>query len=170
MAIGTATTVSRLTAEEKAALDALAKKGGLTISRRTQRTGSLYQALDNLSVPREGDPDKACDLVLKGNTVTMSDELAAMFLPPHKPVALIRPAKEASEPLPRIPNRAKAGPMRIPAFARPDPAGATSVQIVEDVPESTQILVGSENEGGEPSAADQESAILDAIDTKVRRE
>ena len=166
----TATAVRSLTAEERKTLAELLKRSGQQATPRiASKVGSTYQALTNLSVPRRGDPDKQCDLVTMGNTVILTDDEAALFLPPNKPVPCIRPVSELNEPLFPVPARVLSGPRRVPADARPDPAGATTVQVVAEVqpPEATPAVLGSENSPGAP--AEPPSIPQDALDIEVRR-
>jgi hypothetical protein len=118
---------------------------------------SLYQALVNLSVPRVGDPGKETDLVETGETVELTDDQAALFLPPKRAEALIRPAKESGQPLPRLHPRLlsavainprtgkRIGMPGPPEGARPDPAGSSSVQVM--IPEANEPQIDSENAG-----------------------
>lgn len=171
MAAGTAEKARPLNAEERRQLTALLERSGQR-SVPAHREGQKYQALMNLSVPRRGDTERQCDLVPVGETVTLTDEEAALFLPPHKPLPMIRPVSDQGEPLHRIPARALAGQLRVPAMARPDPAGSTQVSVIEEpspVPESQQVRVGAENSDGGASIAAQATEILDAMDMRVQR-
>lgn len=171
MAAGTAEKARPLNAEERRQLAALLERSGQR-GVPAHREGQKYQALINLSVPRRGDADRQCDLVPAGETITLTDEEAALFLPPHKQIPMIRPVSEQGEPLQRIPARALAGQLRVPAMARPDPAGSTQVQVMEEqspVPEASQVRVGSENSDGGASLAAQATEILDAMDMRVQR-
>lgn len=152
----TVTKPAGLSAEEMKALNDLAARAGLTLGKPPPRTGSVWQALVNISVPRPGDPDKATDLVMAGNTVTLTDEQAAKFLPPNKQVALIRKKAESGQPLPRITGRHLAGRLNgPPADVRPDPAGSSRVIKTEEavIPEMT-----------EPGPGGEEDKLPDAID------
>jgi hypothetical protein len=109
---------------------------------------SSYQALVNLSHPRRGDPGKETDLIYAGETVDLTDEEAAMYLPPRRDPPLIRPGKESGQPLPRMHPRALSGVAinprtgkRIgspgpPQGARPDPEGSSAVQVL--IPEAAE--------------------------------
>jgi hypothetical protein len=166
MATGTTEKARPLNADERRALaELLARSGQRSVP--AHREGQRYQALMNLSVPRRGDTDKQCDLVPAGETVTLTDDEAELFMPPVKPVAMIRPVSEQGEPFHRIQARQLAGRIRIPAHARPDPEGATSIIETNPVPEATPAVIGSEQD--DPSLAAQASEIVDAMDLKVRR-
>lgn len=116
---------------------------------------SLYQAVVNLSVPRKGDPGKECDLVVAGETVELDDDQADLFRPPKRAIAMIRPAKESGDPLPKIHPRQLYGihinprtgkPLGVPGpgqYARPDPPGSTQV-ITQEPPEASEPQPGSE--------------------------
>ena len=126
---------------------------------------SSFQAITNLSVPRKGDPNKETDLVLEGETVDLDDDVAALFLPPLRVPAVIRAVKESSEPLPRLHPRQLSGVAinqrtgkRIgfpgpPQGARPDPAGSSTVTVLEP-PEAHEPVPGSETTGGQGAPAE----------------
>jgi len=109
---------------------------------------SAYQAIANLSVPRKGDPGRETDLVLAGETVELDDEQAALFLKPKRDPEVIRPAKEAGQPLPRMLPRhlsavainprtgKRVGSPGPPQGARPDPAGSSALQVL--IPEAAE--------------------------------
>jgi hypothetical protein len=115
---------------------------------------SVYQALANLSVPRKGDPGRETDLVLAGETIDLDDDVAALFLRPRRDPEVIRPAKQASEPMPRLLGRHLSGVAinhrtgkRIgfpgpPEGARPDPAGSSALQVL--IPEAAEPQPDSE--------------------------
>lgn len=116
-----------------------------------------YVALANLSVPRPalaGQPDeKQVDLVMAGETVSLTDAQAEKFLhfrvwkgAPERP--LIRLAREqGGAPVPQmLPRNLSGRMMGPPQGARPDPAGS-SVLLEQRVPESQEPQPGSENAG-----------------------
>jgi hypothetical protein len=109
---------------------------------------SLYQAVVNLSHPRTGDPGRETDLIYAGETVDLTDAEAALYLPPRRDPPVIRPAKEASGPLPLLLPRQlsgvainprtgkRVGSPGPPEGARPDPAGSSAVQVL--IPEAAE--------------------------------
>jgi hypothetical protein len=99
--------------------------------------GSNYEALTNLSIPRVTAPgeDKAADVVHRGDTVFLTDEQAARFNDRRRHrVPVIRPAKEQNDPAPDVKARDLFGsrPKAQQFGARPDPAGSTTVRVIED--------------------------------------
>jgi len=116
------------------------------------RIGDPYQALVNLSVPRRGDPEKNTDLVTAGETVYLTKEEAER-INRRQPRPVLRPAKESSEPLPRIHPREMSGRIFAPPppgpesdAARPDPPGSSHlVEREVRIPEAGEPQVGSEN-------------------------
>jgi len=121
-----------------------------------------YQALVNLSQPRK-DNSKETDLIAPGETVDLTDEQAAQWLPPHRAFAMIRKA-EGEQALPAVLPRqmfgiainprtgkllGRPGP---PAEARPDPPGSSTVQV--QIPEAAEPQPGSENEPPPQDAVD----------------
>jgi hypothetical protein len=99
--------------------------------------GSLYVALTNLSVGRTTAPgeEKAADIVRRGETVHLTDEQAARFndRKRHR-VPVIRKASEQGDGDPDIIARDLFGarPQAQQLGARPDPAGASQVRVIED--------------------------------------
>jgi len=130
---------------------------------------SKYQALANLSQPRPGDPNKETDLIEAGETVELTDEQAAKWLPPLRDPPLIRPARESGDPLPGMlpkslfgvainPRTGKRiGRPGPPEGARPDPAGSSQVQVMEPP------------EASEPQPGDESVPADDAVDLPPRR-
>lgn len=124
------------------------------------RPGEPYQALVNLSLPRRGDPQKNTDLVPAGETVNLTKEEAAE-LNRRQPRPVVRPAKEARQPLPRIHPREMSGriyapppPPRGSDQPRPDPPGSSHIVEREvQIPEAGEPQIGSENLS-EPEAID----------------
>lgn len=99
--------------------------------------GQLYEALTNLSVGRTTGPgeEKAADIVRRGETVHLTDEQAARFLDRRRHrVPVIRPASQQNDPAPEILGRDLFGdrPKAQQLGARPDPAGSTTVRVIED--------------------------------------
>ena len=91
---------------------------------------SRWTALTNLSIGRafSKESDKAADIVHKGETVELTEDQAHGFLHRHKK-PVIRPAKDSSEPDPKLTARDLFGTQpRAEQFgARPDPAGSSKV-------------------------------------------
>lgn len=117
--------------------------------------GRLWEALANLSIGRRvvNTADRAgemlADIVHRGETVWLTDEVAHRFLTGHR-VPMIRPASESGTPAPVVTARQAFG--RRPAAAQfdalPDPAGATTVMVndptsPESHPEASDPLPGA---------------------------
>jgi hypothetical protein len=123
-----------------------------------------YQALVNLSHPRKGDSGRETDLIVAGETVDLTDEEAAMYLAPRRDPEVIRPAKEAGTPMPRLLPRslsgvainprtgARIGSPGPPQGARPDPAGSSAVQVL--IPEAAEPQPDDESRPADEDAAD----------------
>lgn len=96
-----------------------------------------WEALTHLSISRTGnDPkgERLSDLVTKGDKVSLTDEQAQGFLTRHRR-AVIRPATDSGEPAPNLTARDLFG-QRPPAEAfgaRPDPPGASTVTVNEEI-------------------------------------
>jgi hypothetical protein len=97
--------------------------------------------LANLSISRgagtrDARGERQADIVHRGETVTLTDEVAQGFLTRHK-VPVIRRKSEGTEPGPRITARQLFGqaPGAAQFGARPDPPGASRITVNEDVPE-----------------------------------
>ena len=92
-----------------------------------------WTALSNLSISRSGDKEKSADIVHKGETVTLTDEVAQGFLHNHRrPV--IRPASDDGDAK-SLTARDLFG-QRPPAEAfgaRPDPPGASTVTVNDEI-------------------------------------
>jgi hypothetical protein len=126
---------------------------------------SAYQAIVNLSVPRIGDPNRETDLVMAGETIDLTDDMAANFLPPLKAFPMIRSVKDSGEPLPAIHPKQLSGisinrrtGKRIglpgpPEGARPDPPGSSTITMVEP-PEANEPQPGTEDSPPEQDAVD----------------
>lgn len=112
-----------------------------------------YQALTALSVPFPGvNKDKQTVLVQAGEEIELTEEQARHFM--SLPTPAIRPAKDASEPMPRLTGRHLSGHIRRPPppapgsdGARPDPAGSSKIMVYRDpdIPEGNEPQPGSEN-------------------------
>jgi hypothetical protein len=97
-----------------------------------------WTALSNLSISRSGPgtdkAEKAADIVHKGETVTLTEEVAQGFLHNHRrPV--IRPFDEKNDKDPNLTARDLFG-QRPPAEAfgaRPDPPGASTVTVNDEI-------------------------------------
>jgi hypothetical protein len=125
---------------------------------------AVYQAIVNLSHPRRGDPGKETDLIGAGETVDLTDEEAAMYLPPRRNPPVIRPAKDATGPMVRLLPRQLSGVAinlrtgkRIgvpgpPADARPDPEGSSAVQVL--IPEAAEPQPDDETRPADTDAVD----------------
>jgi hypothetical protein len=102
-------------------------------------TTRLWLALANLSISRPATDkggEKMADIVHRGETVALTDEQAHGFLTRHRrPV--IRPANDQNDPAPAIRAKDLFGERpRAEAFgARPDPPGASTVTVNEDIPD-----------------------------------
>lgn len=142
-------------AEQIKLIELLTRAGGVSMvaAKMTarQKVGSKWQAVVNLSVPR---PDGQTDLVMRGNTVTLTEDEAELFLPPHKAFPMIRPVAEQHQQLPFLHPRLHWGAARgIPGpmsqggppeqgGARVDPPGSTKVMV--QIPEANEPMAGSE--------------------------
>jgi hypothetical protein len=125
---------------------------------------SSYQALVNLSHPRKGDPGRETDLIAAGETVELTDDEAALYLPPRREPPVIRPAKESGTPMPRLLPRSLSGVAinprtgkRIgspgpPQGARPDPPDSSAVQVL--VPEAAEPQPDDESRPPDEDAVD----------------
>jgi hypothetical protein len=103
----------------------------------TKPKSRLWVALTHLSIGRPATDkggEKMADIVMKGETVTLTDEQADGFLHRHR-VPVIRPAKDQGDPAPAIRARDLFGERpRAEAFgARPDPPGASQVTVNPEV-------------------------------------
>jgi hypothetical protein len=168
-----------LTDEEKRVLRELMSRENAWATPAT-RIGEPYEALVNLSVPRRGDKDRQCDLVMTGETVYLTEEEARQFnRRGHRDGRQVDVVRKLSgpdgsrEPLPRVLPRHVSGRLFRPAvpppgteLPRPDPEGSSRVQVIEDgnAPETTGAM------SPEPSEmADQlRDAVPDAVDLPPR--
>jgi hypothetical protein len=127
-----------------------------------------YQALVHVSVPQRdpvtGKPTGQSDLIAPGEIVELTEQEARHLMDTsprsgHR-VALVRPAKDAKEPLLRVhPAHASGMQMGPPAEARPDPAGSSRIQVMQDAtsqPEANEPAPGSEGQ--------LPSDLVDALD------
>jgi hypothetical protein len=123
----------------------------------TETLAGRYEALTNLTIGRgASDKEKAADIILRGETVTLTDEQAERFLHGH-PVPVVRRAGESGA-LPQITARALFRPQPGPNQfgARPDPAGASRVSV---------NAADSSDPANHP-----EAQVIDVIDPDVNRE
>lgn len=146
------------------------------------RIGEPYEALANLSVPRRGDTDRQSDLVLRGETVYLTEEEARKFnrRDPGRDGRVTQVVRKLSgpdgsrEPAPRLLPRHLSGrlfrPMTPPPgsdMERPDPPGSSEISVLEDgrAPET------SGSTAPEPSEMDAHltAPAPDAIDLPPRR-
>ena len=105
-----------------------------------------WQALMNISLPRKGDVDKQTDLITVGDTFEADESRVARLLNPEFGPPRIRKIEERNEPMPLILPRSVSNRMQgAPAGARPDPAGSSSVQVLEKIPELTEPQPDSEH-------------------------
>ena len=113
------------------------------------RVGEPYVALVNLSVPRRGDVERQCDLVMAGDTLYLTEEEARQFnRHGHADGRQVEVVRKLSGPdgsraeLPVIPPRAVSGRIFRPTAPpppgsvapRPDPEGSSRVQYFDDAP------------------------------------
>jgi hypothetical protein len=128
--------------------------------------GSKYIALTNLSRPRKNrKPDDPNDLVPAGETVVMTAEEAAMYLPPNKPVPMVAKIGDSAGAALLLP-RQMSGRMRQPPSNPPkgydgprrDPAGSTHILVMEEATDGADHLPE-----GEHAAAFTEG-VVDALD------
>lgn len=153
---------SPLSPDERVTLDKLLARASAAQTPAT-RVGEPYEALINLSVPRRGDKDRACDLVTAGETVYLTEEEARAF-ERHghrdgRQVPVIRKLSGpdgSREPLPRLLPRHVSGRLFRPPppppgsdAARPDPEGSSSIQYYDG---------GAPETSGAASATAQELA------------
>lgn len=154
---------------------------------RVSEGKSQYQTLTNCSVPQY-DPDTGkrtgqTDLVGPGEIVWLT-EAEAQHLMSTNPrsghrAPLIRPASEKNLPLPRVhPAHASGLSLGPPVLARPDPAGSSSIQVQQEVPQASQELVAGMKsvldnpEANEPEAGSESqlpSDLIDALDITPAR-
>lgn len=105
-----------------------------------------WLALDNISLARKGDPGRQTDLIMHGETFEAADrDVEALLRPKMGPPRIMKASDQAAAPTYR--PRDLSGPLRGPEQgARPDPAGSSRVQVLQDIPELTEPSAGSENE------------------------
>lgn len=146
---------------------------------RVSEGKSRYQTLTNLSLPQY-DPDTGkrtgqTDLVGPGEIVELTEAEAAHLMSTnprsgHR-APLIRPASEKDQPLPRIhPAHASGLSLGPPVLARPDPAGSSSIQVQQEVPQASQAVVDGVKslldnpEANEPVAGSEGQLPADLVD------
>jgi hypothetical protein len=134
--------------------------------------------LVNTSVPQRdpvtGKPTGQTDLVGPGEIVELTEQEAAHLMDTsprsgHR-VPLIRPYSQRNEPLRRV-HPAHASGLQIgpPAEARPDPAGSSRIQVMQDAPPTGG---GEGPEGSEPQPGSEgqlPSDLIDALDIAPSR-
>jgi hypothetical protein len=139
---------------------------------------SRYQVLVNTSVPQRdpvtGKPTGQTDLVPPGEIVELTEQEAHHLMDTgprsgHR-IPLIRPYNERNEPLKRV-HPAHASGLQIgPSVdARPDPAGSSRIQVMQDAPATGG---GEGPEGHEPQAGSERelpSDLIDALDIAPSR-
>lgn len=147
---------------------------------------SRYQTLTNLSLPQY-DPDTGkrtgqTDLVGPGEIVELTEAEAAHLMRTdsrsgHR-APLIRPASEKDQPLPRLhPRHASGVNFGPPAEARPDPAGASSLQVQQEVADPALVQGMKSALEGNPEANEPQlgsegqlpSELVDALDITPAR-
>jgi hypothetical protein len=182
MATATAAEQARpLTEEEKHVLRDLMTRENAWATPAT-RVGEPYMALVNLSVPRRGDKDRNCDLVMAGETVYLTAEEARQFnrhgTRDGRQVDVLQKLSGpdgSRQEAPRIPPRAVSGRLFRPPMPesgdiapRPDPPESSAIQVIEDgrAPETAGAMSADPSE-----MADQlrSAAAQDALDLPPRR-
>ena len=146
------------------------------------RVGEPYLALVNLSVPRRGDKDRNCDLVLAGETVYLTAEEARQFnRHGNRDGRQVNVLQKLSgldgtrQEAPRVPPRAVSGRLFRPPVPesgdigpRPDPPESSAIQVIEDgrAPEAAGAMTADPSE-----MADQlrSTAAQDALDLPPSR-
>jgi hypothetical protein len=147
------------------------------------RIGEPYEALTSLSVPRRGDGDRQTDLVLKGETVYLTEEEARRFNR-HDPgrdgrmtevVRKISGPDGSREPLPRLLPRHLSGRLFRPVMPppgsdlpRPDPPESSEISVLEDgrAPETAGAMSPQSSEMDDHLTG---PASPDALDLPPRR-
>jgi hypothetical protein len=147
------------------------------------RVGEPYVALTCLSVPRRGDSDRQTDLVLKGETVYLTEDEARRFNrhDPGRDGRMTEVVRKLSGPdgsheeTPRLLPRHLSGrlfrPMTPPPgseLPRPDPPESSEIQVFDDgrAPESAGAMAP---EASEMDAHLTAPAAPDAVDLPPRR-
>jgi len=147
------------------------------------RVGEPYEALTCLSVPRRADSDRQTDLVLKGETVYLTEDEARRFNR-HDPgrdgrmtevVRKLSGPDGSREPLPRLLPRHLSGRLFRPMTPapgtdapRPDPEGSSAIVPYDDgrAPESDGAMAPEPSEMADHLTA---PAGPDALDLPPRR-
>jgi hypothetical protein len=178
----TATETQPLDAGERATLDKLLVRASAGKSPAT-RIGEPYEALICLSVPRRGDSkDKQTDLVMPGEIVHLTEEEARQFErhgnSDGRQVPVIRKLSGpdgSREPLQSLLPRHVSGRLFRPPppppgsdAPRPDPAGSSRIQVLEDgrAPETAGAMTA---EPGEMADHLRDAAVPDAVDLPPSR-
>jgi hypothetical protein len=170
-----------LSDEEKRVLRDLMTRESAWASPAT-RVGEPHVALVNLSVPRRGDKDRQCDLVMAGETVYLTDEEARAFnRHGHRDGRQVDVVRKLSGPdgsrgeVPRILPRAVSGRLFRPPppppgseMPRPDPEGSSRVEVIEDgnAPETEGAMSAEPSEMADNLRS---AGPVDALDLPPRR-
>ena len=106
-----------------------------------------WLALDNISLPRLGDPEKLTDMVPRGETFERTEkEVEGLLRPRMGPPRIIKAVDQAAAPTYR--PRDLSGSLRGPnVMARPDPKGSSTIRVMQGIPELTDPQAGEENDG-----------------------
>lgn len=133
-----------------------------TAKTKTSEGLSRYQALVPVSVPQRRDGVLVTgqnDLVMAGDYCMLTEEEARNLMATGARTGRIspavRPASEASEPLPRVLPRQMSGPVRRPPAEtppgydgpRPDPAGSSQILTLQDMAPESEIDQGMGDQG-----------------------
>jgi hypothetical protein len=146
------------------------------------RIGDPHVALVNLSVPRRGDKDRQCDLVMAGETVYLTDEEARQFnRHGHQDGRQVEVVRKLSGPdgsraeVQRVLPRAVSGRLFRPPVPgsgdvapRPDPPESSRIQVIEDgnAPEAGGAMAADPSEMADNLSS---APAADALDLPPRR-
>jgi len=116
----------------------------------------------NVSLPRKGDAEKQTDLIPRGEVFEADENRVQNLLHPKFGPPRIRKVEERGQEMPIILPRHVSNQLRAPELgARPDPAGSSSVQVLEKIPELTEPQPESEQHPAETET--------EAVDIPPRR-
>lgn len=129
--------------------------------------GSKYIALVNISRPRKNrKADDPNDLVTAGETVIMTADEAALYMPPNKPVAMIAKVGDSQGAALLLPRQISGRQRQPPATPPPgydgprrDPAGSTHILVMQES-ETTDPQPDPQGQSAEVFG----SGVVDAID------
>lgn len=123
----------------------------------------------NISMPRKGDAEKQTDLIPAGDTFEAEEARVVNLLHPKVGPPRIRRIEEQNQDMPRILPRdvSNLGQLTPPAGARPDPAGSSTVQVLERIPELAEPAPGGETATVEAEAMDLPPRRVRAGSTKA---